>query len=185
MALAERSNIGRELERMHLASFGWALACCGWNRDEAQDTLQSAYLKVIDGRARFQGRSSLKTWFFGVVKKTAAERRRYGVVRDLWTLGWWQRRPDAAPEPTPELQVHKTEVCQELQRHLERLSPRQRDLMHLVFYQELTIEQASRVLGIPIGTARTHYERGKQRLKKMLAGAGETKWTSATIATDG
>ena len=40
MAVAEHNNIDRELERLHLASFGWALTCCGWNRDEAQDTLQ-------------------------------------------------------------------------------------------------------------------------------------------------
>jgi RNA polymerase sigma-70 factor (ECF subfamily) len=54
-------------------------------------------------------------------------------------------------------------------RLLSRLSRRQRELLHLVFYQELTVEQAAEVLRIPVGTARTHYERGKSRLRGLLA----------------
>ena len=38
----------------------------------------------------------------------------------------------------------------------------------LVFYQELTIQEAAEVLALPVGTARTHYERGKARLRQML-----------------
>jgi DNA-directed RNA polymerase specialized sigma24 family protein len=48
------------------------------------------------------------------------------------------------------------------------LTQRQRQLLHLVFYQDLTIADAAGVLGVSIGTARTHYERGKQRLREML-----------------
>jgi len=55
---------------------------------------------------------------------------------------------------------------------LTRLSSRQRELLHLVFYQDLTIEQAAEVLHIPVGTARTHYQRGKARLRDLLAEEG-------------
>ena len=50
------------------------------------------------------------------------------------------------------------------------LPTRQRELLHLVFYQELTIGEAADVLAISVGTARTHYERGKQRLRELLGG---------------
>jgi len=56
---------------------------------------------------------------------------------------------------------------------LLRLSPRQRELLHLVFYQELTIEEAAGVLGISVGSARVHYERGKAAVRRMLAEDGE------------
>ena len=47
----------RELEQLHPASFGWAMACCQRERELAEDVLQTAYLKVLDGRARFDGRT--------------------------------------------------------------------------------------------------------------------------------
>src|SRR5262249_31186635 len=41
-----------ELERLHVASFGWALWCCRRRQDEAEEVLQSAYLKILEKRAR-------------------------------------------------------------------------------------------------------------------------------------
>jgi RNA polymerase sigma-70 factor (ECF subfamily) len=64
----DRAELERELERLHGASWGWALACCGRDRGAAEDVLQSAYLKVLSGRARFDGRSAFRTWMFGVVR---------------------------------------------------------------------------------------------------------------------
>jgi RNA polymerase sigma-70 factor (ECF subfamily) len=55
---------------------------------------------------------------------------------------------------------------------LRRLPARQRDLLHLVFYQDLSIGEAADVLGVSIGTARTHYERGKARLRRLLGEEG-------------
>jgi RNA polymerase sigma-70 factor (ECF subfamily) len=179
----KREGIERELEAIHPDSFGWALTCCGWDRDQAKETLQTAYLKVIEGRARFNGHSSLKTWFFGVVRNTAAERRRGRLMRSVLGARLLERRPDPRPQPTPELLAVEAEAQRELRRLLGRLSPRQRQLLHLVFYQELSLSEASDVLGLTLGTARTHYERGKKRLRGMLAEVGETQWTDATIAT--
>ncbi|HEX6836121.1 MAG TPA: sigma factor, partial [Polyangia bacterium] len=62
-----------ELAELHPASFAWALTCCGFDRQEAEDVLQTAYLKILDGRARFDGRSTFKTWLFAVVRHTAAD----------------------------------------------------------------------------------------------------------------
>lgn len=40
----------QRLEELHPASFGWAVQCCGGDRQEAEDVLQTTYLKVLDGR---------------------------------------------------------------------------------------------------------------------------------------
>ena len=45
-------------------------------------------------------------------------------------------------------------------------------ILHLVFYQNLSIEAAAKVMGVQLGTARTHYKRGKQQLSKVFERLG-------------
>ena len=47
----EIAELKAELERLHQASFGWALHCCAHNRAEAEDVLQTVYLKILQGKA--------------------------------------------------------------------------------------------------------------------------------------
>ena len=166
-------DLEQELGSFHPDSFGWAMACCGWNREEAEEILQTSYVKAIEGRARFNGHSSTRTWFFGVVRKTAQERRRNSTLRSLALHRWFRRGPAPLPPPTPESRSCEIETQRRLRQLLQRLSPRQRELLHLVFYQEMTIEEAANVLHLTIGTARTHYERGKARLRNMLSRDGD------------
>ena len=166
----KRSEVAAELDRHHAASFGWALACCRWDRTEAEDVLQLAYLKVLDGRASFGGRASFRTWLFAVIRRTAAERRRRTRVRDLALLRWHARSPGGG-DPTagdPETQLHASRRSRELVVALARLPERQRSVLHLVFYEELSIREAAELLGVSLGSARTHYERGKRRLRELL-----------------
>ena len=116
----------------------------------------------------------MRTWFFGVVLRTAAEHRRSRRARDSALVRWFRRRPEERPVPTPENLSGNAETRERLLRLLEQLSRRQRDLMHLVFYQGRTIEEAAAVLSVSVGTARTHYERGKARLRELFAEPGES-----------
>jgi RNA polymerase sigma factor (sigma-70 family) len=155
--------INDELERLHPATFGWALVCCRFDRQEAEDVVQTVYLKLLDGRARFDGRSSYKTWLFAVVRRTAADRRRRKLVV---TLGL-ARLLEQAPSPSSAAPVD-TDECARVRAALAGLSSRQREVLDLVFYHELTIEEAARVMGVSLGSARVHYERGKKNLREKL-----------------
>ena len=161
-----RANVEAELERHHADCFAWAMACCGRDRAEAEDVLQTSYLKVLDGRAVFASRSTLKTWLFGVIRRTAAEHRRWRALRRLRPASLADR---ADPSPDPATAASRSDSTERLVAALATLTTRQRELLHLVFYQDLTIAEAAGVLGISIGTARTHYERGKQRLRQLLS----------------
>src|SRR5258708_12454947 len=70
-----------ELERLHGCSFGWALSCCRRDATEAEEVLQTVYLKIFEGKARYRGESSLKTWLFAVIRKTAATEYRRRLLR--------------------------------------------------------------------------------------------------------
>jgi len=157
-----------ELGRLHPASFGWALWCCDHRRDEAEEVLQTAYLKVMEGAARFDGGSSVQTWFFGVIRRTAWEQRRRRWLREQILGRWFTQQPEPRPEPDPESLASGSQNGRALRAALSGLPARQREVLHLVFYQDLTVQEASRILDISLGTARTHFERGKARLRQIL-----------------
>lgn len=165
----KQTDFQGELGRLHPASFGWALWCCDHRHEEAEEVLQTAYLRVLEGAARFDGRSSLRTWFFGVIRRTAWERRRRRRLRDQILGRWFTHQPAPAPAPDPEAVASGSESSRALLQALAGLPVRQRDVLHLVFYQDLTVEEASRVLKVSLGTARTHFERAKGQLRQMLA----------------
>ncbi len=164
----EREALERELAALHVASWGWALACCRRDEPEAADVLQDAYAKVLSGRARFGGHASLKTWFFGVIRLTALERRRVSFFRRATPMGEaWSNEPPASG-PGADERVAQRQTAERVSRALGALAPRQREVLHLVFYEEMTLAEAAVIMGVSVGSARQHYDRGKQNLHAAL-----------------
>lgn len=168
--MADDENPIHQLEALHEDTFGWALACCGGDPERARDVLQDSYVKVAAGRAVFGGRSALKTWWFGVVRLTAMEggrrqRRWLAVIRELRESSDFPFAPDVPTE------VGDMICCgpAALRAALKRLPQRQAEVLHLVFYQGLSITEAALVMKVSIGSARRHYDRGKKRLRRELA----------------
>ena len=162
-------DLEAELERHHTAAFGWALSCVRWTRDEAEDVLQASYLKVLDGRARFDGRSTFRTWLFGVIRRTAAEQRRRALAARLLGLRWLQGGEAPANPRSAVDELVRSESEAHIRGALNRLSERQRGVLHLVFYEDLSLSEAATVLRISLGSARRHYERAKTRLRSLLS----------------
>ena len=71
----------KALEALHGQLFGWALSRCGYNDAEAWDLMQQAYVEVLSGRARFDNKSTLKTFVFGIVQNLARSQFRQMAVR--------------------------------------------------------------------------------------------------------
>lgn len=163
------TELKAQLEGLHGASFGWALSCCRRDPAEAEEVLQTVYLKILEGKARFRGEASVKTWLFAVIRKTAITEHRRGLLRALKSVAGSSQtsaRTSFAEEPAAAFE--KSEVQQRFQRALGLLPGRQREALHLVFYEDLSLREAADVMGVSIGSARTHYERGKKRLRESL-----------------
>jgi len=155
----DRAELEQQLQALHAASFGWALACCDRDRNDAEDVLQTVYVKIFEGKARFDGRAAFRTWLFAVIRNTALAQRR---------LRWFRMFAWPHNEESAEQDLVRSERTAALVRVLARLARRQREVLELVFYHDMTIEQAGATLGISVGSARVHYERGKKRLAALL-----------------
>ncbi|HSI12810.1 MAG TPA: sigma-70 family RNA polymerase sigma factor [Chthoniobacter sp.] len=160
------AELEEQLKTLHAESFSWALTCCAGNTADAEDVLQTVYLHVLQGKACFGGRAEFKTWLFSVIRNRAAKEMRRQMVRRLFLL-----RPERAqtfPSSTapPDASLLGTERKDAFERAINALPARQREVLHLVFYEDLTLDAAARVMGVSPGSARQHYERGKKKLRR-------------------
>ena len=150
------------LEAVHNQVFGWALSRCDHNHAVAEDLVQQAYVELLSGRARFDARSSLKTFVFAVVQNLAKSRyRRLGTRLRL--IKQAARETGFEFFAPPEVNEDAT-----LWQAVQELPQRQRDIIELVFCRDLTIEEASQVMGVTVGSGRVHYDRAKKALRSKL-----------------
>ena len=161
----EISELKAELEKLHQASFGWALSCCRRNHAEAEEVLQTVYLKILQGKASYRGECKLQTWLFAVIRKTAISERRKHILRTLKSIAI---AGGSSALQQPEVELEHSEMQRRFQEALAQLPARQRETLHLVFYQDLSLSEAAEVMNISVGSTRRHYERGKKRLREAL-----------------
>ena len=161
-----RSGLEAGLERLHEESFGWALSCCSGDHARAEDVLQNTYVRVLSGQAVFGERSLFRTWLFGVIRRVAIEEsRRLRIDRARNVV---LEHPAAQSVADAGGGPDEFEWARALHRALAQLPDRQREVLHLVFYQDMSIAEAAEVMEVSVGTARTHYERAKARLRAFL-----------------
>src|SRR5919205_4229252 len=115
------AQLKTELEKLHQASYGWALSCCRRNPAEAEEVLQTVYLKILQGKAVYRGESKLQTWLFAVIRKTAISERRKQLLRSLITLGSTGEKSSSEPE----LELEWSELQQRFRQALAGLPKRQ------------------------------------------------------------
>ena len=165
-ALEHNPHVSRKaLEALHSQLFGWALSSCGYDAAAAEDLMQQAYVEILSGKARFDDKSALKTFMFGIVQNLARMHFRQLATR-LRLIKTYAGDPaesmtnDAAEDHREQRQIWQA---------VESLPQRQRDVTELVFCRDMTIEEASAVMGVTLGTARVHYDRAKKALAENLA----------------
>ena len=145
------------LSQHHESAYRWSCQCCHYDDELAKDVLQQTYLKIMEGKATFDQRSQLITWLFSIIRFTA-----YDELKKRDRVNYTSLE---LIEGHAEFNVNDR---LDFRKELERLSEKQKEVMLLVFYHEMTIEAAAEVMNCSLGTARTHYQRGKEQLKKLL-----------------
>lgn len=144
------------LKELHSEAYHWSRQCCSFDEDRAKDVLQLVYLKILEGKAVYKEKSQVKTWLFSVIRFTAYEElRKEGKNTSLDNLG-----DMAYEDDPPENDSHEA--------LLQALPDRQKEVLLMVFYHDMTLEQCAEVMQLHIGTVRTHYDRGKKKLKEWI-----------------
>ncbi|MBU1049332.1 sigma-70 family RNA polymerase sigma factor [Candidatus Bipolaricaulota bacterium] len=126
----------------------------------AEEVLQETMMAVWKGARHFKGRSKALTWILGIARNQA-----HSLIRKE---AKGQRLPETdssaeTRDPTRNLHV---DLC--VQEALETLSPMHREVMHLVFYENLSMREIADMLGIPEGTVKSRMHHARQAMAKEL-----------------
>jgi RNA polymerase sigma-70 factor (ECF subfamily) len=172
----EADKLSREvLKRHHDDAFKWAMSCCYYDHDRARELMQLAYLEILEGRAVFNGSADLRTWLFAVLRNLASKnsRSRQSGENLLSKLKTKLLQDETYCDVSDHLAVQ--EKVKDIWSSIGTLSMIQRQIVELVYYRDFTLEETAKILGLRIGTARTHFHRAKKSLAKHLHHLNETR----------
>ena len=136
----------------------------------AEEIVQDTLVAVWSSAGRYGGKSTVKTWLIGIARRQAHNtlRRRGLPLADPAALATLP-----APDPTPEDVALAMADRAALAAALRCLAPAQREVLALIFGQELSYQEVANVLDIPIGTVRSRLNHAKRALRVLLESAEE------------
>ena len=153
-------NAACELLEIYYADiYSYLRRLCGSAAD-AEDLTQQTFLKVWSSLDGFAGRSKFSTWLYKIAHNTYIDSRREntGSNRDR-SDQWWAECIDKNPSPLANVAEHQLALL--LYEAVDRLDEDKRHVVHLHYYQGLSIRETSKVLGIASSTV-------KYRLREVL-----------------
>lgn len=175
------------VDGLHPAMLRLALSLLG-DATQARDLVQETWVAVMDGLARFEGRSSLQTWILRILVNRARTEvsRRSRTEQWVWldaepgegepgvepgrfaALGWWSEPPRAWGGEGPDGALLRKQLRGFVLRELETLPHGQRTVVGLRDVEGLSAEEVCTVLGISEGNQRVLLHRGRSRIRAAL-----------------
>jgi len=135
------------------------------DRHEAEDVVQEAFRSAWKSRNLFRPDGSSRAWLASILRRRVADH-------------WRRPRPPSLVADDQRLEIElpandpcRDELTDEMQQALERLPVELKETLILVVVAELTHQEASEMLGVPLGTVLSRVSRARNRLREYLAPA--------------
>lgn len=144
------------------------------NKQEAEDLAQEAFIRAYTNLDSFDERRKFSTWLYRIATNLTIDRIRkkkpdyYLDAEIRGTDGLDMYDQLAMDEALPEEQVENLELRGYIQTEITALPPKYRSVIVLRFLEELSLQEISEVLDMPVGTVKTRIHRGREILRTKL-----------------
>ncbi|HUU20704.1 MAG TPA: RNA polymerase sigma factor [Sedimentisphaerales bacterium] len=142
-----------ELLKIHYADiYSYLRRLCG-SRHDAEDLTQQTFLKVWSSLDSFAGRSRFSTWLYRIAHNTYLDWLRRNITDTQCRPDQcWQECIDENPGPFANLA--EQQLAQRLYKAVDRLDEDKKHVVHLHYYQGLSIRETATVLNIATSTVK-------------------------------
>ncbi|MBS1196656.1 MAG: polymerase sigma factor [Proteobacteria bacterium] len=142
------------------------------NSADAEDLMQQTFLEAARAYATFRGESALSTWLYGIAMNLTRNYLSRSVQRKYKFEDEESLANLASETPDPSEALAQRQAVNLLQAELADLPGEMREVLLLVALDEVSYEEASVMLSIPLGTVRSRVSRARSRLRRRMEDAG-------------
>lgn len=135
----------------------------------AEDIFQDVFIKVNNKLSTFEGNSSIKTWIIRITINTCKDYLKSAWNRKVTPMMEYQE--DAIVSESDYDEVEKQDTRDLVKKTVLSLPEKYREVVICVYFQDMTITEAAKALGIAEGTAKSRLSRARVRLKEVLEGS--------------
>ncbi|TDI99502.1 MAG: sigma-70 family RNA polymerase sigma factor [Caldithrix sp.] len=142
------------------------------SQEEAEDIVQETFLRVYRKRKAYKRIAKFSTWIYtiaGNLSRTELRRRKRRKLFSVTDMGYEDRDYEISDdEYNPENHVEGVIQEEIIHKEINNLSPKFREVIILRDVQELSYEEISKIIRVPIGTVKSRVNRGRLKLQGRL-----------------
>jgi RNA polymerase sigma-70 factor, ECF subfamily len=141
------------------------------NREEAEDLVQETYVKALKGFSSFQLGTNFRAWIYRILRNTFLTSRKGLKVTMTVALDFDEEEESQEPaieRDTPETILFARSGQEVLQKAIDELPVHFREILLLCEVEEMSYQEISDALAVPIGTVMSRLSRARQTLRSQL-----------------
>ena len=134
----------------------------------AEDIFQEVFIKADRNKESFRGESSVKTWLIRITVNACKDYLKSAYNRRVTPLQEFQE--NAITSENDFDGIERRETQQEVRDAVMSLPETHREVVLCVYFQNMTVPEAAKALGLAEGTVKSRLSRAKEKLRELLEG---------------
>lgn len=169
IAKGDEKALKKLYEKTKNLVFSYVYQLCG-DKILAEEIMINTYVEVWKSASKFEGRSKVETWILGIARNLT-----FNTFKKLSEKTELELNEDFPLEEDVFSKCAEKELIFLLKEAIKKLPLKHREVLNLVFLQNLKYEEISKILNIPVNTVKTRVFFAKRKLKEILAQMGVKK----------
>jgi RNA polymerase sigma-70 factor (ECF subfamily) len=136
--------------------------------DVADDLLQEVFKRAWQARERYEEQGTARAYLLRIADRLVCDWARRQKPELQMDDDQWQMATPFVKTAEPNRRIEHTELREELEFVLDRVSPSQRRVLLLRFFGDMSFQEIAEVLDCPLNTALSHCRRGLLQMKQLM-----------------